>query len=336
VSVESDQDPFGERPTARWQRKLRVLGADFAVSSNSRELLRLLDAAFAQLPNHRLVSRPPRMRVHLLLCDQPAAKTRGNPPPLQLHGADGLLIGAMDAANFAAVSLSTRSALVCVSRAMLAFPYHVRYELIEFAFMTLAPRVLGLVPLHSACVGLDGRGLLLNGASGAGKSTLSVACVAGGFDLLAEDGVFVEPVSLRATGCANFLHLHEDSLRLLSQARLRAAFRRSPVIRRRSGALKFELDARRARLPLSRQPLQLAVLVMLSSRSARGSALLEPLARAECRAILQREQPYAAGQPGWKRFCDRLMSLPAYRMLRASHPDLAVSALRELVAEHPR
>ncbi|HEU4781535.1 MAG TPA: hypothetical protein VFS58_16755, partial [Steroidobacteraceae bacterium] len=263
MSVGVAQDPFGERLTARWHRTLHVLGAEFAVSSNSRELLRLLDAAFARLPRHRFTARAPRVSVRLLLTDGPSARISRQPAALQLRGADGLLIGAMDAANYAAISLPTRSALVCVSRAMLAFPYHVRYELIEFAFMTLAPRVQGLVPLHAACVGVDGRGILLNGATGAGKSTLSVACVADGFDLLAEDGVFVEPASLRATGCANFLHLHDDSLRFLSDARLRAAFRASPVISRRSGAQKFELDARRARLPLALQPVQLAALVML-------------------------------------------------------------------------
>ncbi|HEU4780005.1 MAG TPA: hypothetical protein VFS58_09000, partial [Steroidobacteraceae bacterium] len=75
---------------------------------------------------------------------------------------------------------------------------------------------------------------------------------------------------------------------------------------------------------------------MLSRRRARGGTLLEPLAHAERLAILQREQPYAAGQPGWKRFCARLMRLPAYRLLRSGHPDLAVGALRELLASLPK
>jgi len=330
------RDQFGERRKARWQRTIRILGAEFAVTSNSRELLHLLDDAFAHLPPHRITARRPRANVRLNLSAEPATRHRGAPPPVKLQGGGGLLIGTMDAANFAAISLPTRSALVCVSRSMLAFPYHVRYELLEFAIMTLAPRVLGLVPLHAACVGLHGVGLLLNGATGAGKSTLSTACVAGGFDLLAEDGVFVEPASLRATGCANFLHLHGESLRFLSDARLRAAFRAAPVIRRRSGARKFELDARRAALPLAQGPLRLAAMVMLSPRRARRGRLLEPLARAERLAILTREQPYAAGQPGWRAFCTRLLRLPAYRLLRAAHPDVAVHELRELLAGLPR
>jgi hypothetical protein len=57
---------------------------------------------------------------------------------------------------------------------MLRFPYHARYELIEFAVFTLAARAQGLVPLHAACVGEEGRGLLLMGESGAGKSTASL------------------------------------------------------------------------------------------------------------------------------------------------------------------
>jgi serine kinase of HPr protein (carbohydrate metabolism regulator) len=56
--------------------------------------------------------------------------------------------------------------------------YLTRYELIEFAVFTLAQRVQGLVPLHAACVGRAGRGLLLMGGSGAGKSTLALHCLA--------------------------------------------------------------------------------------------------------------------------------------------------------------
>ena len=37
------------------------------------------------------------------------------------------------------------------------------------AVFTLAARVQQLVPLHAACVGLKGRGVLIMGASGAGN-----------------------------------------------------------------------------------------------------------------------------------------------------------------------
>src|SRR5258708_6306038 len=100
---------------------------------------------------------------------------------------------------------------------MLRFPYHIRYELIEFAVFMLACRAQRLVPMHAACVGLDGRGILLMGPSGSGKSTVALHCLLAGFDFLSEDSVFVASKSMGATGVANFLHVREDSLRWLGR-----------------------------------------------------------------------------------------------------------------------
>ncbi len=98
------------------------------------------------------------------------------------------------------------------------FPYHIRYELIEFAVFTLAARVQRLVSLHAACVGTGGKGVLLMGPSGAGKSTVALQCLLNGFDFLSEDSVFVAPRSMKATGIANFLHTRADSLRWLGRS----------------------------------------------------------------------------------------------------------------------
>src|SRR3546814_20581659 len=89
---------------------------------------------------------------------------------------------------------------------MLDWPYHLRYELIEFAVFLLAARCQRLVPLHAACVGRGGRGILLLGASGSGKSTLVLHSLLQGLDVLLEDAVFVQPDCMTSTGWANFLH----------------------------------------------------------------------------------------------------------------------------------
>ena len=91
-----------------------------------------------------------------------------------------------------------------VTPRMLRFPYHTRYELIEFAVFTLAARVQRLVALHGACVGRAGRGVLLLGPSGAGKSTVTLQCLIEGLGILSEDSVFVTPDTLLATGVSNF------------------------------------------------------------------------------------------------------------------------------------
>ena len=311
-----------------FETRLDVLGARVTARSNSRALLALLEQAFGGLPALRLAAPAPRLELELRLGD--GGTPPRAPPRTRLKYAGGLLCGLMDADNFTLVSPGERRALVCVDRAMLAWPHRVRYELIEFALYTLVPRVLGLVPLHAACVGLDGRGVLLTGAAGSGKSTASLSCGEAGFELLSEDAVFVETPSLRAVGCANFLHVRTDALALLERG-TRALAQRAPVIRRHSGVRKFELDLRRPPFQPPRRPLELVAAIALSTRRARGARLLEPMTRAQLTAHLEREQPYARAQRGWRAFRRRMQALPAFRLLRGAHPRAAALALRRLL-----
>src|SRR4029077_1949504 len=167
--------------------------------------------------------------------------------------------------------------LLGVSQRLLRRAYHVRYELLEFAVYVLAARVQGLVPLHAACVGRGGHGILLVGASGAGKSTLVLHCLLSGLDLLAEDSVLLRPQGLLATGVANFLHLRPDSLRFLSAAQRSTLVKKSAVIRRRSGVRKLEIDLRRPPYHLAATPLRICAVVFLSATKADGRARLAPL-----------------------------------------------------------
>src|SRR3546814_2780459 len=97
----------------------------------------------------------------------------GEPPAVRSRLDKDVLYGIIDAWNYVLVSPRRRRARVVASANMLDWPYHLRYELIEFAVFLLAARCQRLVPLHAACVGRGGRGILLLGASGSGKSTRS-------------------------------------------------------------------------------------------------------------------------------------------------------------------
>ena len=141
----------------------------------------------------------------------------------------GILGSATDSSTFVVLSPERREALVSVSRSMLHFPVS-RFgsELIEFAVFTLASRAQRLVPLHAACVGLNGHGILLMGLTGAGKTTVALHCLLNGFDFLSEDSVFVAPKSMTATGIANFIHVRAESLRWLEGSPLSLLIQRSP------------------------------------------------------------------------------------------------------------
>jgi hypothetical protein len=215
---------------------------------------------------------------------------------------------------------------------MLRFSYHTRYELIEFAVFTLAARAQRLVPLHAACVGRGDRGILLVGPSGSGKSTVALHCLLNGLDFLSEDSVFVAPNTMLATGVANFLHVRTDSLDWLGRSRVAAAIRKSPVIRRRSGIEKFEVNLRGDGFRLAKSPLRIVGTVVLSPESAGHRSLLKPIATSAVLANLTDNQAYAASQAQWREFSTNMSSINAFELRRGRHPNEAAEALRSLLA----
>ena len=238
----------------------------------------------------------------------------------------------MDGANFVALSPEQRTALIAVSPDMLRFPYHIRYEMLEFAVYVLASRVQGLVPLHAACVGRSGHGILLLGPSGSGKSTVSLHCLFQGLDFLAEDSVLVKPNGLLATGIANFLHIRPDSLRFLDKPCQAAVTRStSSVIRRRSGVEKLEIDLRHPPYRLAGAPLRIGAVVFVSPGRAGVSNILAPLRKTRLTHQLAASQRYAANQPGWDDFSRQVSGLPAFELRRGRHPLQAVEALEKVL-----
>lgn len=326
-------DPFNEQSR---QAALGVclLGGRFEFETESPELRRLVEWAYARLPQHRASSHAPRFVIKLRLDERRRGQGNGAAPPLDLLCGGGLLAGVAPGSAFAVMAPDSRSAIINVSRAALRSPHYVRYELIEFAVFTLASRALGLVPLHAGCVGARGRGLLLIGDSGAGKSTLTLQCALAGLHLLSEDSVLVAPRSLRATGVPNFAHLCRDGLRFLP-ASVASKVRRSPTIRRRSGAIKLEIDLRDSPFSCAEPPLRLASAVFLSTRPAVGGGLLVPLSAREAASRLRATQSYGAAQPGWELFSRHMTARPAFELLRAAHPADAVRTLQQLLAGRP-
>ena len=325
-------DPFKERSVKLMRLPLHLLGGRFEFQTASRELMRLVRWAYAGLPAHRLSAAVPRCAIRLVLGNGDTTGDRDEPAQLAMLSGAGLLCGAGPAATMAVISASQRAGLVVLERDMLRFPYHARYEVIEFAVFTLAARVQGLMPLHAACIGAGRRGVLLIGPSGAGKSTAVLHCGLAGLDLVSEDSLFVAPQSLLATGVANFLHVRDESLRYLSGSDA-ALLRRSPVIRRRSGVEKLEIDLRQRRFRLARAPLEIIGVVDLTRRRADGGRLLTRLEPRESLRRLRASQPYAAGQPGWRTFARRIRSVPAFELCRGRHPREAAEALRQLLRE---
>jgi energy-coupling factor transporter ATP-binding protein EcfA2 len=325
-------DPFSERlDGARYLRK-PILGGRFLFSSQSEALLDLVETTYGGLPEHVLPGMAAGFHVELRLVHR-NQRAPHVPPVVQMQSGPGLLCGVMDASNYVVLVPAQRKALIVASEDMLIDPYHLRYELIEFAVFTLATRGMDLVPLHGACVGRRGRGLLLLGSSGSGKSTLALNSLLNGLDFLAEDAVFVRPDGLLATGVPNYLHVKVDALALIEEEYTRRWIGAAPVIRRRSGIEKFEVDLRTSLGRLAESPMALAGAVFLSDQQADGSdASLSRMPSDKAVARLTADQPYAAGQPGWQTFLQRLLEEGVYELRRGAHPGASVDALLPLLA----
>lgn len=325
-------DPFGEDIRARFRARLSVLAGDFAVESSAAALIELATEAFGGLPKHTLERTPRRFKVRLVLTAHRQTWARGSAPPQPVLGAGaGLLSATVDAGNFVVVDPASARALVCVSEAMLRHRYYARYELVELAFLTLAARGQSLVPLHAACVGAAGKGVLLMGVSGTGKSTLTLHALSAGMQVLSEDSAFVALAGPHVTGVPSYLHLPLQALRFLRSQRLRRTIEQSPTIERRSGSRKFEVDLRSLDGTIARAPLKLAATVFLSRRAAGRQPALRALARKALLERLRHEQPYASARPNWRAFERRIAAVPAYELRRPDHPDVAVALLERLL-----
>jgi HPr Serine kinase C-terminal domain len=72
---------------------------------------------------------------------------------------------------------------------------------------------IGVVPLHSACLEWQGKGILIAGQSGAGKSTLAAAMAQSGFAFISDDWTYISKTArdLSAYGLNPIIKLLPDS-----------------------------------------------------------------------------------------------------------------------------
>ena len=327
------QDPFGEHAVPSSRARLAVLGAEILVESTDAALMELAIEAYGGLPPFEKGHTATALGLSMVLNDHGKTWPAGEIPPAPiLSSGSGLLCASFDAGNFAVVDPAHARAFINVSRAMLQHPHIIRYELIEFAILTLASRSRSLVPLHAACVGLGANGCLILGASGTGKSTLCLMALEHDLSVLSEDSTFVDPMAHKLFGVPNFLHVKRETLALLEPGSLRGLVEQSRLIYRRSGATKFEMDLRRLGQGNLENSVGFAATIFLTQKTAGSGSALEKIDRADMLTRMIEEQPYAVGLPGWDDFCETLVDRPAYELRRTNPPAAAIRELRALLA----
>ena len=74
----------------------------------------------------------------------------------------------------------------------------------------------GMMLLHSACVGVNGKGIMLSARGGGGKSTLAVSCLLNGFDFVSDDYILVNREGpLKAMPLYRTVSLNQDMASVL-------------------------------------------------------------------------------------------------------------------------
>ena len=123
-----------------------------------------------------------------------------------------------DRDNFGMCDSVQRSGYCFISAETVAHRAWFRWHFLEaMAYVLLAQE--DVVPVHAACVALDGTGVLLCGASGSGKSTLAFACARAGWQYAGDDAAWLLPGSneLSAVGRCHQVRLRGDAPRLFPE-----------------------------------------------------------------------------------------------------------------------
>src|SRR5215469_2600234 len=106
------------------------------------------------------------------------------------RGLNHVVVASFGHANVFVFDLLRRRIAARVSERVACDPRFWNERLLPIAVGVLGSTV-GVVPVHCACLCLEGEGVLVAGLSGAGKSTLSAALVHAGLDYVSDDWTYI-------------------------------------------------------------------------------------------------------------------------------------------------
>jgi hypothetical protein len=194
--------------------------------------------------------------------------------------------------------------------------------------------VLGVVPMHCACLEWRGQGVLITGTSGAGKSTLSAAMAQYGFAFISDDWTYISDACETLTA-----HGLNVPLKLLPDARRFFALRDGSLAISMNGEWAYEVDPSdiAAKTRTSTQPKGL----LLLERSERGAPKFERLTPRAVREFFERSSerlpeslPDATNTRS--RIIDRVADLDSWRFSYSGSPHEAANAIRFFLEKSPR
>jgi hypothetical protein len=190
------------------QTDLLIAGAHCAFATNSEQILASVERW--RCPGRPRSSRTFEMNVFL---DPSLPSNRDVKTQLHFRGLHHLVFATIGSYELFVFDLSRKQVAGAVSQGSASEPSFWNSHWLPITIGVMGTTV-GVVPIHSACLDLDGKALLIAGVSGAGKSTLSVALARRGFSLVSDDWTYIsqEADGLMARGIDAPVKLLPDAI----------------------------------------------------------------------------------------------------------------------------
>ncbi len=267
-------DTFGFTASPALHAEYPLLGKRLSVRTNSAAILQATERHFGHwcdLPVEACSDEHLRLDVIEMPSDRQHSATYR---PQFVHRMNGRTLLAAADDTLMTAQLDHGYAIAFVSKALVAnaswFDKHI-LDTLGLAVATQHERE----PIHAGAVVRDGHAILLAGKSKAGKSTLCYACAQSGFDLLAEDVIYIQrQPDLRVWGNASHIHLLPDAPHFFAE------LAGLPATLQPSGKVKLATP-----IPNRQHFAERASLCLIERHEGAGSTI-EPLATDEAQRCL--------------------------------------------------
>lgn len=194
------------------------LGYAVEIATNDAAVLEIADQCF----RHRHMLRTgPRLRVNIGVMEGESFECPREPMRREHNHLYSLVA---DAENQALLDLNRCTSFAWITQAAVRHRLYFRYNFLEkMVYLLLGSSVV--TDLHAACVGKDGRGILLCGDSGAGKSTLAYGCARAGWTYTSDDTSYLinHSVAPRVIGHAHRVRFRPEARALFPELEGREA-----------------------------------------------------------------------------------------------------------------
>ena len=306
------------------QRRLFFAGARCDLQTNSDQLSQLMDRL--SVPATASGSGHFTMRVTV---DETRGDSAGKP---HFRGLHHVVIASFGESNIFVFDILRRTLSAHVSGEVAGDCGFWREKLIPISLGVLGAG-MGLVPVHCACLEIDGHGLLIAGASGAGKSTLSVALAEAGFSYISDDWTYISEGAdgIIAHGTSAPVKLLPDAVQHFRD------LRRHSLKTSMNGELAYEVDIAKTFGVATRRECEPRWLLFLERMKENG-AELTPISSAAARSYVSSSVERLPAQLHEaaalrEQTIERVARLPCWRFRYGGTPQFAAQQLLKFVVD---